>query len=375
MGMKLFIRHALILGLLGLAGAAAVVFLGLYNVSARIGHLPGVSWVLHTAYQNAVELRAPPPSAVPDLTSPDLAALGARHYDTACRFCHGTPGERQTATVRAMEPKPPPIIEAAGNWRPAELFWIVKHGVKMTGMPGWPTEFRDDDVWAVVAFLDDIDNVEADYASLVAPPAEAADDADLARCAVCHGLSGAGNSIRGGGQNQVVPRLDIQGQPYLEASLLAYRSEARESGIMHQAASTLDDEAVARLAEHYARSTGAAPPTPPAAPPDAELVEAGRRLALAAPPDPDVAACSACHGPWPTQRSPLFPTLAGQNQLYLETQLRLWRSGHRGGTNRAELMHQVATNLTDHEIEALAAFYASGQLDPEEAESNNDAGR
>ena len=351
-----------ILALLGAAvlaalGGAAVVGVGLYNVSAVTGHWPGVSWVLHTTYVNSVELRAPPASAVPELTD-ELAAIGARHYDSACRFCHAAPGEARAATARAMVPAPPQIAEAVDRWQPRHLHWIVKNGVKMTGMPHWPAELREDDVWLVVAFLDRArDMTAAEYAELVATPEDP--DALVAYCAGCHGLDGAGRG------NPVMPRLEILGEAYIAASLRAYREGARQSGVMQHAASGLSDEQIALLARRFAAEPAVAAvattvpvATPP--PPDEDLVVLGRTLAFGTPENRDVPACRACHGPWPTERSPLFPVLAGQRADYLYTQLRLWQAGTRGGTPRAHIMHLVGQQLGEPQMRALAAFYAAG---------------
>lgn len=363
--MRRFLIHGAILAGIAAIGAVLVVWLGLFNVSARSGHLPGVSWVLHTTFRNAVELRAPPAEAVPDLSDPDLVALGARHYDGACRTCHAGPDEGRTATMLSMLPAPPPIKEAVADWEPRHLFWIVKHGVKMSGMPAWPTRTRDDDVWPVVAFLTRVPEMTlAEYEELVAPPDLPADaaGADVAYCASCHGADGRGRG------NAQVPRLDVLGEAYIAASLAAYRTGARQSGIMHHAASTLDATGDARLARFY----GAQQPAPASDPqseaaPDGERdhITLGRDLAMGSVASADVPACSACHGPWPDRLSALFPRLAGQPEPYLLRQLELWRDGERGGTSRAHLMHQAAKDLTDGELRALAAYYAS--LKPGEA--------
>ena len=342
---------------------AAVVGFGLYNVSAAVGHWPGVSWVLHATYRNSVELRAPPASAVPELTDA-MAAVGARHYDSACRFCHSTPQGPRTATARSMVPEPPRIARAVGDWQPNELFWIVKNGVKMSGMPHWPAELRDDDVWLVVAFLDRAgDMTAAEYAELAAPPeapegASGEPDALVAYCAGCHGFDGAGRG------NPVMPRLDILGAVYIAASLRAYRAGARQSGVMQHAASRLSDDEIVMLARRFAAEPPAvAGPvaTPPADDdlPD-DLVALGRTLAFGAPDSRDTPACRACHGPWPTARSALFPARAGQRPDYLYTQLTLWHAETRGGTPRAHMMHLVGQNLEPAQMRALAAFYAAG---------------
>ena len=332
---------------------AAVVVLGLFNVSAASGHWPGVSWVLHTTYLNSVELRAPPASAVPELTD-EMAAIGARHYDSACRFCHSIPQGARTATARSMVPAPPPIAEAVDRWQPRHLHWIVKNGVKMSGMPHWPAELREDDVWLVVAFLDRVrDMSAAEYAELVETPEDP--EPLVAYCAGCHGLDGAGRG------NAAMPRLDILGETYLAASLRAFREGARQSGLMQHAAARLSDEQIAMLAGRFAAEL----PVQLAGPslPD-ELVARGRTLAFgtpgSGPSSRNVPACRACHGPWPTERSALFPALAGQRPDYLFAQLGLWRAEARGGTPRAHIMHLVGQELGEAQMRALAAFYAAG---------------
>lgn len=328
---------------------AAVVFLGLYNVSAKVGHLPGVSWVLHTTYRNSVKLRAPPEEAVPPLTA-EMAAIGARHYETACRFCHGAPHERQAATATAMVPHPPPIVEAVKDWQPRHLFWIVRNGVKMSGMPHWPAEEREDDVWLVVAFLEAAREMSlAEYQALVAPPEGT--EGIFAYCATCHGRDGAGRG------NEKMPRLDILSETYIAASLLAYRWGSRQSGVMQQAAAMLDDEDIARLAGRFAREVPEEPVLVSAGVPS--LAAVGRDLAFGHPDSREVPACRACHGPWPTERAPLFPDLTGQRPDYLLTQLKLWKQGHRGGTGRFDLMHVPAEALSEEQMRALAAYYAA----------------
>ena len=334
---------------IGLVSALAVVGFGLYNVSAAVGHWPGISWVLHTTYRNSVELRAPPPSQVPELTD-DMAAVGARHYDSACRFCHSAPQGSRSATARSMVPAPPPIADAVGHWGPQHLHWIVRNGVKMSGMPHWPAELREDAVWLVVAFLDRVrDMSAAEYAKLVARPDDP--DAVVAYCAGCHGLDGAGRG------NSVMPRLDILGEVYIAASLRAYRDGARQSGVMQHAASRLSDEQIVMLARRFAAEPPAVVATPPL--PD-DLVALGRTLAFGTPDSRDVPACRACHGPWPTERSALFPELTGQRSDYLFTQLTLWHAETRGGTPRAHIMHLVGQDLDEPQMRALAAFYAAG---------------
>lgn len=323
-----------IVAFLGAAGGLATVFFGLYNTSARNGHWAITNWVLHTTFENAVALRAPSPSNVPeDLEDPALIELGAKHYDNACRMCHATPGTTSTATIEEMLPHPPNIVEAVEPWQPEELHWIVEQGVKMSGMPGWPVGQRDDEVWAVVAFLlavqrgmDPEGYVEVTTAS-------------GGYCASCHGPEGTSRA----------PRLDILSPAYIEASLEAFRNESRASGIMSHAASLVPASRYDEIAVAMAELEG-----PDAPPPEGDIE---RGAALATGGRDGVPTCLSCHGA--DNQNPEIPSLDGQGEAYLAQQLRLWRGSERGGTERAPLMSQAAQGLTDAEIDALAAYFAS----------------
>ena len=332
------------LAVAGALGGAAVVTFGLYNVSAQAGHWPGVSWVLHTTFQNAVGLRAKPLAAAPDnLDDPDMVALGADHFDAACRVCHSAPGQVRTATMRAMTPAPPHITEAVRNWNATELHWIVLEGIKMSGMPPWPAR-RDDEVWPVVAFLLAVGEMSGEtYDRLTV--AEKADGQAIAYCASCHERSGVS-------ANPYIPRLDILSETYMTRSLMAYRAGERQSGFMEHAASEVPEAALAAIAATYARI----PPRGDAEPVTEEVL-LGKRLAQTG--SSDVPACVSCHGPWPVPLDDAFPSLAGQYEPYLAAQLRLWRKGNRGGTQASELMHHAARDLDDVQIDALAAYYAA----------------
>jgi len=347
--MKRVLQTLATLAVLAAIAGAAIVFGGLFNVSARAGHWAITPWLLHTTFRNSVELRAPAQSEVPDLSRDGMVALGAGHFDEGCRTCHAAPGHRQSAVAAAMVPRPPHVSEIDPSWKLNELHWIVDEGVKMSGMPHWPAP-RTDDVWPVVAFLVEVrDMTGAEYDDLTARP-EVPDDAPdgLAYCAMCHGLDG-----RSG--NQWIPRLDIQPQAYLERTLLAYADGARSSGIMHMAASRFPEADLVELAAWFAGRESVTDPATRNL--DAAVVAEGANLASRG--TRDVPACTSCHGPKAGPRAEDFPRLAGQSQLYLAQQLRLWRDGDRGGAGRANLMAKSAQDLSDADIAALAAYFAS----------------
>lgn len=332
------------LAALGLVGAASVVGFGLYNVSARAGHWPGVPWVLHTTYNRSVRLRAPSEAEVPDLTAPGLAELGAGHFSGACVFCHATPDTAQTATALGMTPRPPHVTDTMAHWEPRHLHWILQEGVKMSGMPQWPAP-RADEPWAVVAYLE---RVRAGTAPVVTPPATlpAGAPAALGYCATCHNVDGRSDWPQ-------VPRLDILDADYMATALAAYRDGIRGSGFMQHAATAVTEADLTALAGWFAAQDAGGPGQGG----NAAGLEDGATLARRG--TDEIPACVVCHGPGARRDKPAMPDLAGQHATYLRTQLRLWRDGGRGGGSRANLMVKAAANLTDADIDALAAWYAS----------------
>ncbi|MXP65300.1 cytochrome c [Roseomonas sp. M0104] len=150
--MKRFLGGALA-ALLVLAGAGlAVALTGAYDVAATTPHTALGRWVLETTSRNSIVRQAAdirPPSGFTD----GQVSQGAHHYKESCVYCHGAPGEDSTDWASGMRPEPPYLPEAVGEWSDAQLFWIVKHGIKMSAMPAFGSHHGDEDIWAIVAFI------------------------------------------------------------------------------------------------------------------------------------------------------------------------------------------------------------------------------
>ncbi|MBL8286935.1 MAG: c-type cytochrome [Rubrivivax sp.] len=149
--------------LLGAAGAAAfVVRAGLYDVAATKPHLQPVFSLLETAVKHSVRRRARDiavPRRAADAPGADgalAARRGAACYRVHCLQCHGGPGVAPEPMSLGMQPLPPPLVAAAAQWKPAELYWITRHGLKMTGMPAWQHRLGEADLWAVVFFVEQL---------------------------------------------------------------------------------------------------------------------------------------------------------------------------------------------------------------------------
>jgi mono/diheme cytochrome c family protein len=134
-----------------LAVVALAIYAGLYNIAADVPHTPPVYWLLETVRDRSVAARAR--DIVPnDLDDANRISKGAGQYAEMCSGCHLAPGMKRTEISRGLYPRAPELRRKT-NLTPAEQFWVVKHGVKMTGMPAWGVTHDDDLLWDVVAFV------------------------------------------------------------------------------------------------------------------------------------------------------------------------------------------------------------------------------
>jgi mono/diheme cytochrome c family protein len=147
-------RWALIVGsLFVLAGAAAVlIYAGLYNIAADVPHTQPVYWLLETMRERSVAARARDVLVPNDLDDTNRISRGAGQYAEMCSGCHLAPGMKRTEISRGLYPRAPELRRES-HLTPGEQFWIVKHGVKLTGMPAWGVTHDDELLWDMVAFL------------------------------------------------------------------------------------------------------------------------------------------------------------------------------------------------------------------------------
>ncbi|MBI2386743.1 MAG: c-type cytochrome [Elusimicrobia bacterium] len=337
-----------------LAAAAAasllVVASGLVPVGASAGHWRITEAFLQFAMRRSIATHSLGVEAA-RLDVPGLLLKGAGHYETGCRSCHGAPGLPRSPIARAMSPPPPNLAERAARRTPEQLFYVVKHGVKFTGMPAWPAPGRDDEVWAVVAFLRELPRLDGPgYRALV--HGDGAPSGPARSCARCHGQDGLGRG------SPLFPRLAGQREDYLRGALEAYARGARRSGTMGPIAAAMGAEEMRLLSAYYAglRPSAAAGTRQEAA------VARGRAIAERGIRERRVPSCLKCHGPKSEPVKPAYPALAGQPAAYLELQLRLFQDGIRGGSAYAHLMASVAARLTRAEMRDVALYFEAMPL-------------
>ena len=162
-------QHKIAAALVGLVLVAvaltAFVYSGLYNIAADEPHWRMTERVLALLRTRSIETRAADVS-VPDLADPKRVLVGAGQYAEMCQACHLAPGIADTPLRQGLYPKPPEL--ARHRMDPKESFWVIKHGIKMTGMPAWGASHGDDVLWSVVAFLQKLPELDAkQYRDLV----------------------------------------------------------------------------------------------------------------------------------------------------------------------------------------------------------------
>jgi mono/diheme cytochrome c family protein len=130
--------------------ALAITYSGSYNVAANVPDAGIVKWLLATNMERSVMNHARGIKAPAQLTD-EQARQGFRIYKETCVYCHGAPGK--DAGAKGLNPEPPYLPDTVGRWTNAQLFWIIKNGIKMTGMASYGAVHNDDEIWALVAFV------------------------------------------------------------------------------------------------------------------------------------------------------------------------------------------------------------------------------
>ncbi|TRW96136.1 c-type cytochrome [Candidatus Methylobacter oryzae] len=348
----------------GIALVLVIAYSGIFNIAASAGHPAWMEWLLTLGKERSVIVNSKSVD-VPELDIAGLVPLGAAHFQGGCATCHRMPGQVLNPVYDRMLPPPPDLQTHAPMWTRQQLFWMVRHGIQFTGMPSWSGKDRDDEVWAVVAFLEALPSMTPDdylkYTrgnSINDSEAKSYPASEVARqgrpkvnhgaCSRCHDTDNAAPT------SPYVPSLGGQEKAYLQRALREYRSDLRQSGFMEPIAVELDDEHINNLADYYAslkvsvgKTTGGLSP---------KESDPGRRLAEHGDLSRKIPACLSCHG---TDKRSDYPRLAGQSEQYIRQQLQVLQRGIRAKTPYGAIMTAIAKRLTEQQAEAAAAFFAS----------------
>jgi mono/diheme cytochrome c family protein len=153
-------------------GAAIFFFGGFFSVAASEPDPGIVDWALVKVRMASVERHAREISVV-NLDDPEMVRAGARAFAArGCINCHGAPGVNWQKFSEGLQPDPPDLKDVVKEREPAGLFWVVKHGIKMTAMPSFGAiGVADKEIWTIVAFIKKLPNTsEGDFKAWTANP-------------------------------------------------------------------------------------------------------------------------------------------------------------------------------------------------------------
>ena len=167
-----FLLGVLFTAFVTITGVFAVVSSGVVNVGADQEHSPMMYSFLETARNRSIE-NASKDIVVPDLQKVDMISSGGADYKDMCAGCHLSPGVEKTDFSESLYPKPPNFTKANIVKRyqtedgAKQSFWAIKHGIMASGMPAWGASHDDDRMWAMVAFIRSLPELnEAQYTML-----------------------------------------------------------------------------------------------------------------------------------------------------------------------------------------------------------------
>ena len=159
------------LAVIAVIGAAVVFFGGFYSVAGTVEDPAIVQWTLIKVRMASISRHAHdlPPA---NFNDPAKVQDGAREFaEHGCANCHGAPGVNWAKFSEGLQPDPPDLKDVVNDRTPSQLFWVIKNGINMTGMPSFALAgAKDEEIWSIVAFLKKLPSIkEADYKAWTAP--------------------------------------------------------------------------------------------------------------------------------------------------------------------------------------------------------------
>ncbi len=146
--LRVLITVAVLLGI-EIVLAVVLVVSGAFNVSALTAERGPMRLLLESVRERSIETRSGQ-EPEPDLSGASIA-VGAADYERLCAVCHGAPGIPRSEIGRGLNPDPPDLARSLRDASPKEIIWIVRNGIKMTGMPAFSRTVRDERLLGLIA--------------------------------------------------------------------------------------------------------------------------------------------------------------------------------------------------------------------------------
>ncbi|HTA76914.1 MAG TPA: cytochrome c [bacterium] len=157
--MKNFIVGVVITLLVLVAGAYISITLGW--VPANADAAPGAleTWAAHKSLRATIKRDAPTTPVPVALTDANIIS-GIKLYAVNCAICHGAAdGKASNVASGLFQHAPQLSVHDVTDDPEGKIYWFVKHGVRLTGMPSFSGSLTEDQIWQVVLFLKHMDKL------------------------------------------------------------------------------------------------------------------------------------------------------------------------------------------------------------------------
>ena len=151
----------------GLLGVSIYIWSGFYDIAADKKHWKVTEWFFGVVRDRSIASKSFKITVPSDLDDVAVFVKGAGNYDEMCSSCHLSPGIRSSELSAGLYPQPPDFTKYPLE-DPTRSFWVIKHGIKMTGMPAWGSSHSDGEIWELVAFIRQLQKLDHEsYEELV----------------------------------------------------------------------------------------------------------------------------------------------------------------------------------------------------------------
>lgn len=142
----------------------AVAHSGVVNIAASADYLPGVEWFFSTLSENSIRRHARKAVEAGQIQLPAqvtdaMLQEGGHHYREMCVVCHGAPGVDRGEIGKGQKPAPPELSATAAEMTPAEIYWVLEHGIRHAGMPAYGTTHSSEELWGLTMFVERLETM------------------------------------------------------------------------------------------------------------------------------------------------------------------------------------------------------------------------
>ena len=141
-----------------LVGGLLFIYSGIFDITATTPHSDAMYKTMLVLREQSIKSMARDVK-VPELDDPERVHAGFLNFNAMCVTCHNAPGSAPTEISKGLYPEAPNLAQSVKGRTAAELYMIIKHGIKMSGMPAWEPSHSGEEIWSMVAFLKTLPNM------------------------------------------------------------------------------------------------------------------------------------------------------------------------------------------------------------------------